>query len=168
MRKQNIFPALAIILMAIAIFSVGCSKTGPTGATGPQGLQGTAGPTVSQGPKGNANVHVDTFSLSSSQWLWNDNYVLFTGGGSFTEWFTRYYKATVAHVTQGILDSGMVLVYMTPNTGDQDQWSPLPYMFDTGLGYAYEFVYVTSPGGIELEFFFCGGASLHRYSSHTE
>jgi hypothetical protein len=139
MTKQNIFPASGIVLVCIAIFSAGCTKTGAAGATGPQG---------------NANVRVDTFSLSSAQWLYNDNYILYTGQGSYTEWFTRYYKASIPQVTQGILDSGMVLVYMTPNTADPNQWSPLPFTYETGLGYSFDFVYVTAPGSVELEFYF--------------
>jgi len=45
-------------------------------------------------------------------------------------------------------------VYMTPNLQNTNQWSPLPYTFDTGDGYSYAFVYVTSPGTVELEFYF--------------
>jgi hypothetical protein len=152
MQKSNCVGMMLVIIATSTILFTGCSKsTGPAGATGPQGATGATGPT---GPQGNANVKVDTFTLTSSQWLWNDNYVLFTGGGSYTEWFTRYYKATFSAVTQGVLDSGIVLVYMTPNLQNTNQWSPLPYTFDTGDGYAYDFVYVTSPGTVELEFYF--------------
>jgi hypothetical protein len=154
MQKPNCVGIMLVIIATSAILFGGCSKsTGPAGATGPQGA---AGPT---GPQGNANVMVDTFTLVSSQWLWNDNYVLFTGGGSYTEWFTRYYKATFSAVTQGVLDSGMVMVYMTPNLQNNNQWAPVPYTFDTGDGYAYDFVYVTSPGTVELEFYFADASN---------
>jgi hypothetical protein len=152
MQKLNRVAMVLVIMASSTILFTGCSKsTGPAGATGLQGATGAAGPT---GPQGNANVMVDTFTLVSSQWLWNDNYILFTGGGSYTEWFTRYYKATFSAVTQGVLDSGMVMVYMTPNLTNNNQWSPVPYTFDTGDEYAYAFVYVTSPGTVELEFYF--------------
>jgi hypothetical protein len=151
MQKLNRVGLVLVIMATSAILFTGCSKTGPAGATGLQGATGPAGPT---GAQGNANVMVDTFTLVSSQWLYNDNYVLFTGSGSYTEWFTRYYKATFSAVTQGVLDSGMVMVYMTPNGLNNNQWSPVPYTFDTGNGYAYDFVYVTSPGTVELEFYF--------------
>jgi hypothetical protein len=157
MQKQNLFGTLFVFVAFITIISAGCSKTGPTGATGATGPQGSPGPT---GPQGNANVQVDTFTLSSAQWLWNDDYILFTGQGSYTEWFTRYYKAAFPSVTQGVLDSGVVLVYMTPNLTNQNQWSPLSYVFDTGDGYQYNFVYVTSPGNVELEFFFTEAPSV--------
>ncbi len=153
MQKQRLFGSLAIIFAVISIFAAGCSKTGPAGATGPQGSAGAQGSTGPQGPQGNANVKVDTFTLVNSQWLWNDNYIFYTASGSYTEWFTRYHKVTFPAVTQGVLDSGLVLVYMTPNLSDKSQWSPLPYTFDNGLGYSYDFVYVTSPGSVELEFY---------------
>jgi hypothetical protein len=152
MQKLNRVGMVLVIIASSAILFSGCSKSsGPAGATGATGATGPAGPT---GPQGNANVVVDTFTLVSSQWLWNDNYILFTGGGSYTEWFTRYYKATFSAITQGVLDSGMVMVYMTPNMLNNNQWSPVPYTFDTGDGYSYDFVYVTSPGTVELEFYF--------------
>jgi hypothetical protein len=152
MQKLNRVAMVLVIIATSTILFTGCSKsTGPAGATGLQGATGPAGPT---GAQGNANVKVDTFTLVSSQWLWNDNYILFTGGGSYTEWFTRYYKATFSAVTQGVLDSGMVMVYMTPNLTNNNQWSPVPYTFDTGDEYSYDFVYVTSPGTVELEFYF--------------
>jgi hypothetical protein len=155
-RPTGVINVLLFSLFSLCFFTLlpGCSKTGPAGATGPQGSTGAQGSAGPQGPQGNANVQVDTFSLVSSQWIWNDDYILYTGSGSYTEWFTRYYKATFPAVTQGVLDSGIVLVYMTPDIANKSQLSPLPYTFDTGNGYSYDFVYVTSPGTVELEFFF--------------
>jgi hypothetical protein len=160
MQKLNCAGMMLIIIALSTILFAGCSKSsGPAGATGAQGATGAAGPAGPTGPQGNANVMVDTFKLTSSQWLWNDNYIFFTGGGSYTEWFTRYYKATFSAVTQGVLDSGMVMVYMTPNSLNNNQWSPVPYTFDSGAGYSYDFVYVTSPGTVELEFYFSSTTS---------
>jgi hypothetical protein len=150
-QKATFFGILSLVFF-VCILSTSCSKTGPvgaTGATGPQGSQGSTGP---QGPEGNANVTVDTLTLTSAQWLWNDNYALYTSSGSYTEWFTRYHDVSFAGVTQGVLDSGIVLVYFTPYMANG--WAPLPYSFDSGAGYAFDFVYVTSPGQVELEFFF--------------
>jgi hypothetical protein len=150
MQKLSCLGMVLVIIASITILFAGCSK-GSTGPTGPQGTTGAAGPI---GPQGNANVQVDTFTLVSSQWLWNDNYILFTGSGSYTEWFTRYYKASFSKVTAGVIDSGMVLVFMTPNLQITSQWSPLPYTFDSDHGYSYNFVFVTTPGTVELEFYF--------------
>ena len=88
---------------------------GPKTATGwgtPVSLQGPQGP---PGPEGDANVRVKTFSLTSSQWIWNSAYSFETSPGSFTEYFTRYADITFNSLTQGILDSGMVLAYFTAN-----------------------------------------------------
>ena len=170
MQKQRHFGSLVILFALSSILAVGCSKTGPAGATGSQGSTGAQGSAGPQGPQGNANVQVDTFTLVSSQWLWNDNYILFTGGGSYTEWFTRYYKGTFPAITQGVLDSGLVMVYMTPNLQNKLQWAPLPYTFDTGDGYSYDFVFVTTPGGLELEFYFAdqvSSATPPTLSSYT-
>lgn len=150
---------MVVITTIISILAAGCSKTGPAGATGPQGSTGAQGPAGPQGPQGNANVVVDTFTLVNSQWLWNDDYILYTGSGSYTEWFTRYYTTSYPAVTAGVIDSGMVLVFMTPNLQDKTAWAPLPYTFDTGKGYSYDFVYVTTPGSVELEFYFGEQAS---------
>jgi hypothetical protein len=155
MQQKTTFFGILSLVFFVCILSTSCSKTGPagpagaTGATGSQGSQGSTGP---QGPEGNANVIVDTFSLTSAQWLWNDAYALYTSNGSYTEWFTRYHDVSFAAVTQGVLDSGMVLVYFTPFMANG--WSPLPYSFNTGAGYDYAFVYVTTPGQVELEFYF--------------
>jgi hypothetical protein len=152
MQKLSCMGMVLVIIASVAILFAGCSK-GSAGPTGPQGATGPAGPTGPQGPQGNANVMVDTFTIVNAQWVWNDDYILFTGGGSFQEWFTRYYKRSFSKVTAGVIDSGMVLVYMTPDLSNSSQWSPLPYTFDTGNGYSYDYVYVTTPGNVELEFY---------------
>jgi hypothetical protein len=160
MQKLNTVGMVLVIIALSTILFAGCSKsTGPAGATGPQGSTGATGPAGPTGPQGNANVVVDTFKVTNSQWLYNDNYVLYTANGSYTEWFTRYYMASFSAVTQGVLDSGLVLVYMTPNINDNNQWSPVPFTYDSGDEYSYDFVYVTSPGTVELEFYFSPTAS---------
>jgi len=140
MQQKTTFFGILSLVFLVCVLSTSCSKTGQAGATG------------ATGPQGNANVIVDTLTLTSAQWLWNDDYALYTSNGSYTEWFTRYHTVSFAPVTQGVLDSGVVLVYFTPFMANG--WLPLPYSFDTGNGFAYDFVYVTSPGKVELEFFF--------------
>ena len=158
MKKQNIIPMI-FFSAALVFLIASCSKTGPTGPAGSTGATGAAGPaglTGPQGPQGNANVKTDTFSLTSSQWLWNSQYEVQTNPSSYTYYFTRYHNVTNAAITQGILDSGMVLVYFTPNTtGNTSQWAPLPYEFSDGSGnFNYEIVFETSVGGLRLHYFF--------------
>jgi hypothetical protein len=145
---------LAVFALSIVLLATACSKgdTGPAGTTGATGPQGPAGPT---GPQGNANVFTDTFSLASADWAYNSGYLYSTGSGGYTEYFTRYHDVNFSKVTQGILDSGMVMVYMEPNATDTNQWSPLPYTFLAfGGGYYYNFVYETMPGKVRLHYFY--------------
>src|SRR6201999_645668 len=114
-----------------------------------KGDTGAAGTTGATGPQGNANVFSDTFSLASADWLYNSAYVYSTGNGSYTEYFTRYHDVSFSKVTQGLLDSGMVVVYMAPNATDSNQWSPLPYSFLAfGGAFYYNYVYETMPGKV--------------------
>ena len=62
MRK---FHALGITVLAGALIVVAtaCGSSGATGATGPQRATGPQG---RQGPTGNANVLVDTFTVTNA------------------------------------------------------------------------------------------------------
>lgn len=153
--KRYFFVGLILVFVA-------CSKTGPAGPAGSQGAQGAAGAAGStgatgpQGPKGNANVMVDTFTLVNTQWIWNSQYSLETSPGSYTEYFTRYYTATIPALTQGVLDSGLVLAYMVPNPlANTANWAPLPFEFlDGSDNFYYYFAFQTYLGQVELDFFF--------------
>jgi hypothetical protein len=131
---------------------------GPKTAGGwgtPIALQGPAGPQGPQGPEGNANVMTDVFSVGGNQWLWNSNYLYETSSSSYTEYFTRYYVRLNTTVTQNVLNDGLVLVYFTPApTNQPNQWLPLPYQFDSGNGYTFNYVYQTAVGQVTLEYFF--------------
>jgi hypothetical protein len=97
-------------------------------------------------------------SVTNSQLLWNSWYTLETGGGSFTEYFTRYFNFSVPAITQNVLDHGSVQVFFTPSpTQNPQQWVPLPYSF-VGFGgqYTYNVVYITSVGQVQLALFFAG------------
>ena len=153
--KLNLSIALSYFV-CLALFAVGCGKTGPAGAVGPAGAQGATGAAGPVGPKGNANVMVDTFTLKSSQWVYNSQYSLETSPGSYTEYFTRYYTATFPAVTQGVLDSGMVLAYFVPNPlVSTVAWIPLPYQFlDGSENFFYDVVFQPAVGKVELDYFF--------------
>ena len=158
MKLRNLSYVL-LGLMGLALLVVGCGKTGPAGPAGPagpQGAQGATGATGSQGPEGNADVMVDTFSLTSSQWIYNSQYSLETSPGSYTEYFTRYHTVTLPALTRGIIDSGLVLAYFVPNPlVDTAQWTPLPYQFlDGSANFYYTVAFETYVGSVELEYFF--------------
>jgi hypothetical protein len=140
----------------------GCSKTGPIGPAGAAGANGSAGATGAsgaqgpQGPEGNANVLVDTFSVTNAQWLWNSTYEFQTGPGSFGDYLTRFYNAADSAVTPGVLDSGQVLVYFTSDPiNNPNQWSALPFQFTDASGnFDYEIAFETNAGAVELHYFF--------------
>jgi hypothetical protein len=140
------FHAVSMILCtgSLIAMTAACGSSGSAGATGPQG------------PEGNANVQVDTFSLTNSQWQYNSQYSLTTSPGSFTEYFTRFYDAPFSPLTRAILDSGLVLAFFTPNTfNNTDQWAPLPYEFMDGTGaFTYNVVFETMLDSVRLHYFF--------------
>ena len=126
---------------------------------GPKTASGWGTPVLLQGPQGpmgNANVLEKTISVTNAQWLWNSQYVFQTSTTSYTEYFTRYVDCAFTALTTGILDSGMVLVYFTPNTSNNtNQWVPLPYQFTDGSdNFNYEISYETNVGTIRLHYFF--------------
>src|SRR5882762_7992904 len=120
---------LTAFVLSVVLLATACSKTGPTGPQGTTGAAGPQGPTGPQGPQGNANVFTDTFSLVSADWLWNSGYTYSNSNSGTVTYFTRYHDVTFSKITQGMLDSGMVVVYLAPNANDLNQWAPLPYTF---------------------------------------
>lgn len=139
----------------LLFFVTACSKTGPTGpqgATGPAGPQGSTG---AQGPIGTANVFVDTFSVTNADWLYGSIYWFSTGNSSATGWFTRFHDQSFSKVTQGILDTGMVLMYIQSYTDNPTQWQPMPFSFtSSGGAYQYNYAYETMVGKVRMHFFY--------------
>jgi len=87
-----------------------CSKQGSAGATGATGPQGPVGP---QGPKGDTGIANIVYSK------WDSSFA-----GTSAVW-------TVPAITQGILDSGTVLVYVWQS----GYVYPLPYDNVNGSGF---------------------------------
>ncbi|HEY4286476.1 MAG TPA: hypothetical protein VGN00_05200 [Puia sp.] len=148
--KMRVLLGFAFSLL-IAGSMLSCKK----GDTGPAGPAGPAGPTGAQGPIGNANVFVDTFSLASADWLWNSGYTYSNTNGGTITYFTRYHDVTFSKLTQGIIDSGMVLVYIAPNLNNLQQYSPMPYSYlSFGSVFYYNYVFETFVGKVRLHFFY--------------
>jgi hypothetical protein len=102
MKQKSLLLPLAWILVVVLFF--GCSKAGPAGATGPQGSQGSAGPTGPQGDTGTANVLY-------SQWT---DFTAANWSASVSEYgqALRLYTISASAVSEGIIDSGVVVVYL--------------------------------------------------------
>lgn len=127
---------------------------GPKTATGwgvPTALQGP------QGPMGNANIKMDIFSITNSDWLWNSSYSLGTSPGGTLSYFSRYYDRSAAALTSGFLNgNGIVMIYVSSQPlNNPDAWIPLPLAFPSfNSEFNYNFYYDTFIGKIRLHFFF--------------
>lgn len=138
-------------ILGILLTATACTKTG---ATGPKGDTGP------QGPIGNANVFTDTFSLANADWAWNSAYGYTTGNNAYVTYFTRYHDVTFSKVTQGMLDTGMVMVFINPYANSTNQWAPMPYTFlNFGSQYYFNFVFETMPGKVRLHYFYTANGS---------
>ncbi|HEY4336610.1 MAG TPA: collagen-like protein [Puia sp.] len=151
---------ISFLFVLLLFAAMACSKTGPTGPQGNAGVTGPSGPAGPTGPIGTANVWVDTFSVVNTQWLYNSGWYYSTGNGGYTEYFTRYRDQTFSKITQGILDTGMVMVYFTPNQNDTNQWVPLTYSFLAFSGaYYFNYGYETMPGKVRLHYWYTANGS---------
>lgn len=155
---KKLFSLILVSLFTIAVLS-SCQKEpgpqGPAGPAGPTGATGPTGPQGPQGPQGNANVKVDTFTLTNSNWLWNSNYTFSNGTDTSTSWSTRYSDRSYTGITQSILDNGLVLVYFTPNANNPSQYEPLNYSYlSFNSQFYFHFVYETSLGKVRLHYFY--------------
>lgn len=138
--KQPKFASL-FLLAVILITIFACTKTGPqgaTGATGATGPTGGAGPTGPQGDTGVANVKY-------SQWtdvIWTKA----PSGSAVSN------LITAKGITSQILDSGIVLVYMRP---DSATFSPflLPYtqLISGEATFIIEAVFQSGGGGLTIQ-----------------
>jgi hypothetical protein len=94
---------------------------GDTGATGATGLQGPAGP---QGVSGNANV------------------VLYTYG---SQTFTSSINYLLTNITQGRVDSSIILAYYNPSTEETTSWFAVPGPYSTYVTRNYWWQSATDP-----------------------
>lgn len=144
-------------LLCILSIATSCTKTGPAGAKG------------DTGPMGNANVVVDTFTLVSADWKYNSAWIYSTANNAYTEYFTRYSDRSFSKITQGMLDTGMVMVYFTPNQTDATQWVPLPYSFlSFGSTFYYNYAYETMPGKVRLHYWYTAASGTPPNTLSTD
>lgn len=184
--KISLRTLIALLVLFFLVSS--CAKTGPTGPVGPQGpsgtdgtngtngTNGTPGATGAQGPKGatgatgatgpkgpmgNANVRVDTFTLSNTNWKWNSRYSFNFAPNSSYIVYTRYSDRKFAAITQSVLDHGMVLVYFTADLvfSNSNNWIPLPFSWEVlngnySINVAFQTGVVSDVSTVRLHFFF--------------
>lgn len=134
---------------------------GPKSGSGwgaPVNLRGPAG---SQGPAGNANVIIDTFTVKTNDWRFrtdDGNYYLYTLGPTlytYTKCFERYNS----QLTPTLLNNGLVLVYFRPDPYTNTlRWEPLPFLYHSG--YDYNWAYETFNGKMRLYFYFTSSSGI--------
>ena len=135
MRK---FPSLSLLLIAIVLIAVNCTKEGPegpAGATGPQGPAGSngtpgatgpagpagpagpVGPTGPQGPAGTANVmYSPWFTLTG----WHDSTMTDQG-------LCKVDYRDAPGITAAIISNGVILSYVAPSNSSTYA-NPLPWI----------------------------------------
>jgi hypothetical protein len=162
MRKLSAAATILGIILCVAA----CSKTGPTGpqgATGAAGAAGTAGaqgPAGPQGPAGAANVFTDTFTVANAGWAGTSLYWYSYAPNSSLGFVARFHDQAFSKVTQGILDTGMVLVYFVPYESSPNEWTNMPYVFlGTSEQFYYNYQYDVSPGKVRLWYFYTPNGS---------
>lgn len=139
MKKHLAFVFLLPILL---LNLISCTKTGPQGPQGAAGMNGT------NGTNGNANVFTDTFTVRGSSWISFTGFQFQTTSNNGVGYPALYYDIPFGKITQGIIDSGMVSIYLTPD--GPDQYLSLPYSYEYGVD-TYYYVYVVTPGNVRLE-----------------
>lgn len=145
MRK---FSLLSILLAASTFIIINCTKEGPEGPAGPQGpqgnpgIQGPAGTNGAPGPPGTANV---IFSSWASVTTNTDTTSLTAFGGT-----VKYTIRAAPGITQGVLDSGVVLSYSRNSGAPTTSIVPLPYFFPNpfSAGEILQFGFVPAVGQI--------------------
>ena len=98
----------SILFLVIIATIIGCRKEGIQGEPGTAGINGTNG---TNGTNGNANVKSDTFTVYASQWVPTTDHIYFNKNSSL--------------ISQSIVDSGGVMLYMQPTSSNY--WQALPY-----------------------------------------
>jgi len=103
------------LFISVVFLISSCAKDGETGPAGAPGTNGT---------NGNANVHTQTFTISS--WTYT----------------APSYRADIwdTDITQSIADNGFVMVYLSNGSGG---WQALPYSTITSASFfsTWNFVY---------------------------
>jgi hypothetical protein len=159
---QQKISKLALVILAVVFLATACSKTGPTGPQGATGATGPQGPQGVQGVPGAANVFTDTFTLVSSDWVWNSIYWYTNSNTTANGYFSRYHDVTFSKLTQGMLDTGLLLVYLMPYASSPNEWTTMPFSFISGNAqFYYNYMYEPMVGKVRLHYFYTPNGSYN-------
>jgi hypothetical protein len=151
--KKSIF---IYLLFAAIIFIIGCAKdgeTGPAGADGVNGANGTNGTNGingTNGSNGNANVSQSNFTVNGSDWTYNNLPV-------WDQSLTVILNDN--DITQNIIDSGIVMVYLSLNS-PATEWFALPFTQKLNGNYLSQtWAFAYSLNNVTIKFYFSDGSS---------
>ena len=114
-----------VSLVAITFIFTQCQKgdTGPAGPAGPAGAAGAAGPAGATGPKGDTG----TANVIYSPWLDVDYEADTIHNGAVIDTVGFYATIAAAKLTNAILNSGEIKVYVNLGTSTTPVITALPY-----------------------------------------
>ncbi|MGK7391098.1 MAG: collagen-like triple helix repeat-containing protein [Candidatus Cyclobacteriaceae bacterium M2_1C_046] len=136
MKNIKYLSGLGTIILILGLLA--CE--GPAGSEGPQGTQGLQGELGPQGEEGNANVVADTLTLTNDDWIWNSTFYLQTTNSGANGYFTRYVDLNIPAITEDILYSGQINIYMENAPTFSSSWVSLPLEFTlTTYSIIYQF-----------------------------
>jgi hypothetical protein len=141
--KHSKFAAALAFTAAITFTIFACTKTGPAGAQGaqgPAGSSGAAGATGTQGAQGDTGVA----NVQYSQWIdvqWHKS--TNTPGACYSD------PITSSAITNQIVDSGIVLVYLRYDSSTNTP-NVLPYTFGQSPGTSFIFQFTVQPGSLSI------------------
>ena len=117
-------PLYYFLLMALPLLIISCSKEGPTGPAGPTGAQGTTGAAGPAGPAGAAG----TANVIYSGWLDVPFAADTIHSGAVIDTIGYYADVNAPKLTNTILTSGDIKVYVNAATAAAPVIFPLPYV----------------------------------------
>jgi hypothetical protein len=134
---------VCLFLILLVIVMPACKKgdTGPAGPQGPQGLGGY------QGPPGNANITIYNYG-SRTTTTGNIDYV-------------------ITNISQGMIDSSLILAYYNPSTEVATAWYQCPGLGSTAAYTTRNMVYQTSvtPSNYTMRVFILNPNGVGTYTS---
>lgn len=142
MKHAKFATALSLTAAVLLIIS-SCTKTGPTGPAGAQGAAGAAGSAGTAGAQGNQG-DTGVANVQYSQWadvVWHKS--TSTPGAAFSD------PITASAITNQILDSGIVLVYLRYDSSTNTP-NILPYTFGQNPSTSFTFQFSLEVGSLSI------------------
>ena len=104
------------------------------------------------GPEGIANIHTEIIKLTSS----NTQFIQYEGSLLGSQDGYLFYEHNSPEISQAVIDSGIVIVEISP-TNNPYAWSSLPYILydgdEGGINYIYNAEHIYTSGNVGIAWF---------------